>query len=72
MPSAIQVSEFGGSEQLKFEPIEFGAPAKGQVHLKQATCGVNFIDVYHRTGFYDIALQFIPGSEGGWHRCGLG
>ena len=64
MPSAIQVSEFGGSDQLKFEAITVGEPAKGQVHLKQATCGLNFIDVYHRTGFYDIALPFIPGSEG--------
>lgn len=64
MPSAIQVSEFGGSDQLKFEAVTIGTPAAGQVHLKQATCGLNFIDVYHRTGFYDIPLPFIPGSEG--------
>uniref|UniRef100_A0A2A4Z236 Quinone oxidoreductase n=1 Tax=OCS116 cluster bacterium TaxID=2030921 RepID=A0A2A4Z236_9PROT len=72
MPSAIQVSEFGGSDQLKFETIIIGKPARGQVHLKQATCGLNFIDVYHRTGFYDIALPFIPGSEGAGMVVALG
>ncbi|PCI85828.1 MAG: quinone oxidoreductase [Hyphomicrobiales bacterium] len=72
MPSAIQVSEFGGSEQLKFNPITVGAPGAGQVHLKQVTCGLNFIDVYHRTGFYDIALPFIPGSEGAGTVVALG
>lgn len=72
MPSAIQVSQFGGSDQLKFEPITIGKPAKGQVHLKQATCGLNFIDVYHRTGFYDIPLPFIPGSEGAGTVVALG
>ena len=72
MPSAIQVSEFGGSDQLKFETIIIGKPAYGQVYLKQATCGLNFIDVYHRTGFYDIALPFIPGSEGAGTIVALG
>lgn len=72
MPSAIQISEFGGSDQLKFKAIELGTPQAGQVHLKQATCGINFIDVYHRTGFYDIGLPFIPGSEGAGIVAALG
>lgn len=72
MSSAIQVSKFGGSDQLKFAPISIGTPAAGQVHLKQATCGLNFIDVYHRTGFYDIPLPFIPGSEGAGTVVSLG
>lgn len=72
MPSAIQVTKFGASDVLDFQTVEVGKPAAGQVHLAQATCGLNFIDVYHRTGFYDIPLPFIPGSEGAGTVMALG
>ena len=64
MTSAIQINQYGGSEVLTWVDVEIGQPAKGQVRLKQVTSGLNFIDVYHRTGFYDLPLPLIPGVEG--------
>ncbi|MGA9666454.1 MAG: quinone oxidoreductase [Gallionella sp.] len=64
MPSAIRVHQTGGPEVLQWEAIEVGAPGPGQVRLKQTAVGLNYIDVYHRTGLYPLPLPFIPGSEG--------
>ncbi|MGA8864310.1 MAG: quinone oxidoreductase [Gallionella sp.] len=64
MPHAIRVHQTGGPEVLKWEAIEIGAPGPGQVKLKQTAVGLNYIDVYHRTGLYPLPLPFIPGSEG--------
>jgi NADPH:quinone reductase len=64
MPHAIQVHEVGGPEVLQWEEIEVGEPGPGQVRLGQGAAGLNFIDVYHRTGLYPQPLPFIPGTEG--------
>jgi NADPH2:quinone reductase len=64
MPHAIRVHETGGPEVLKWEEVEVGDPAAGQVKLRQEAAGLNFIDVYHRTGLYPQPLPFIPGVEG--------
>ena len=64
MPHAIVVREPGGPEQLTWEAVEVGPPATGQVRLKQKTIGLNYIDVYHRSGLYPQSLPFIPGVEG--------
>jgi len=64
MPHAIRVHETGGPEVLKWEEVEVGAPGPGQVRLRQQAAGLNFIDVYHRTGLYPQPLPFIPGVEG--------
>jgi NADPH2:quinone reductase len=64
MPHAIQVHEIGGPEALKWEEIEVGDPAPGQIRLRQEAAGLNFIDVYHRTGLYPLPMPFIPGVEG--------
>jgi NADPH2:quinone reductase len=64
MPHAIRVHEIGGPEVLKWEEVEVGDPAAGQVKLRQEAAGLNFIDVYHRTGLYPQPLPFIPGVEG--------
>jgi len=48
---------------LQWEEIEVGDPGPGQVRLKQAAVGLNFIDVYHRTGLYPLPLPFVPGME---------
>jgi len=61
---AIRVHETGGPEVLKLEEVELPKPGKGEVRLRQHAVGVNFIDVYHRTGFYPMPLPFTPGSEG--------
>jgi NADPH2:quinone reductase len=64
MPHAIRVHEFGGPEALKWEEVEIGDPAPGQVKIRQEAAGLNFIDVYHRTGLYKQELPFTPGVEG--------
>jgi NADPH2:quinone reductase len=64
MPHAIQIRQTGGPEVLNWTPIEVGEPGSGQVRLRQAAVGLNYIDVYHRTGYYSQPLPFIPGLEG--------
>jgi NADPH2:quinone reductase len=65
MAHAIRVHQHGGAEALKYEAVEVGAPGPGQVKLKQHAIGVNFIDVYQRTGLYPQAsMPFTPGNEG--------
>ena len=64
MPHAIQIRQAGGPEVLNWTPIEVGEPGSGQVRLRQAAVGLNYIDVYHRTGYYSQPLPFIPGLEG--------
>ena len=65
MTHAIRVHEHGGPEVLKWERIEVGDPGPGEVKIRQTAIGLNFIDVYHRTGVYpQPSLPFIPGSEG--------
>ena len=64
MVHAIRVHETGGPEVLKWEEIEVGEPGPGEVRLRQQAAGLNYIDVYHRTGLYPQPLPFIPGVEG--------
>jgi NADPH2:quinone reductase len=64
MPSAIRVHEAGGPEKLVWEQVEVGAPGPGEVRLKHTAIGVNFIDIYQRSGLYKLPTPFILGSEG--------
>lgn len=65
MTHAIRVHAYGGPEVLKWEEIELGAPGPGEIRLKQSAIGLNYIDVYVRTGFYPQAsFPFLPGMEG--------
>jgi NADPH2:quinone reductase len=64
MPHAIRVHETGGPEVLKWEEVEIGEPGPGQAKIRQQAVGLNFIDVYHRTGLYKLELPFTPGIEG--------
>lgn len=64
MTHAIQVHEPGGPEALQWGEVEVGQPESRQVLLRQQFAGLNFIDVYHRTGLYPQPLPFIPGVEG--------
>jgi len=65
MVAAVRVHKIGGPEVLTFEEIEVGAPAQGQVKVKQHACGVNFIDTYFRMGMYPspVGLPFVAGNE---------
>src|SRR6476620_694176 len=64
MPHAIRVHQAGGPDVLSWEEVEIGDPGPGQVRLRQEAVGLNFIDVYHRTGLYPQPLPFTPGTEG--------
>jgi NADPH2:quinone reductase len=64
MTYAIHVHQTGGPEVLQWEQVEVGDPGVGQVRLRQEAAGLNFIDVYHRTGLYPQPLPFTPGVEG--------
>jgi len=64
MPHAIRVHQTGGPEVLKWEEADVGEPGPGQVRLRQEAAGLNFIDVYHRSGLYKQELPFTPGVEG--------
>jgi len=63
MSHAIKVHQVGGPEVLRWEPTTVGTADAGQVRLQQTAVGLNFIDVYHRTGLYPLPLPFIPGME---------
>ena len=64
MAHAVRVHQHGGPEAMQWESVEVGAPGPGQVKLKQHAVGVNYIDVYQRSGLYKVALPFVAGSEG--------
>ncbi len=64
MPHAIRIHETGGPDALKWEEVEVGEPGPGQVRLRHEAVGLNFIDVYHRTGLYPQQRPFTPGVEG--------
>ena len=64
MPHAILVRQPGGPEQLAWEEVEVGEPGPGQVRIRQTAIGLNFIDVYHRSGQYPQPGPFVPGVEG--------
>ena len=64
MAYAIRVHRAGGPEVLQWEEVEIGEPGPGQVRLRQEAVGLNYIDVYHRTGLYPQPLPFTPGVEG--------
>lgn len=64
MPKAIRIHEPGGPEAMRWEDVSVGVPGPGEVHLRQRAVGLNFIDVYHRTGLYPLPLPAILGMEG--------
>ena len=64
MPKAIQIHEFGGPEVLKLVDVQVGEPGPGEVRIRHHACGLNFIDVYHRTGLYPNQLPLTLGMEG--------
>lgn len=65
MPHAIQLDQNGGPEVMKWVEIDVGKPGEGQLRLRQTAIGVNFIDVYFRSGLYKppAGFPFVPGSE---------
>ncbi len=64
MSHAIRIHATGGPEVLQWEEVEVGDPGPGEVRLRQSVVGLNYIDVYFRTGTYPApGLPFTPGME---------
>ncbi|QFT81029.1 Quinone oxidoreductase 1 [Roseovarius sp. THAF27] len=63
MARTIIIEEFGGPENLKLVDREVGEPGPGEVRIAHVACGLNFIDVYQRTGLYPLELPHALGME---------
>lgn len=63
MTHAIRIEETGGPEVLRWVQMEVGAPGEGEVRLAQTAVGLNYIDVYHRSGLYPMELPSGIGLE---------
>ena len=65
MTHAIRIHEYGGPEVLRWEEVAVGDPGPGELRIRHGAIGLNYIDVYHRTGLYPLpSLPWIPGMEG--------
>ena len=51
MPKAIRIQQQGGPEVLKWEDVQVGDPGPGEARVRHKACGLNFLDVYQRSGF---------------------
>jgi len=63
MPRAIQITAYGGPEQLQLVDLPVGEPGPGQIRIRHHACGLNYIDVYQRTGLYANPLPLTLGME---------
>ena len=65
MPTkAIQIRAHGGPEQMQLVDVEVGAPGAGEIRIRHHASGLNFIDVYQRTGLYPNPMPLTLGMEG--------
>jgi NADPH2:quinone reductase len=62
--NAIQILLNGGPEVLMLNQVDPRPPAAGELQIRVHAAGVNFIDIYHRSGLYRNPMPFIPGVEG--------
>lgn len=63
MPFAIRFHQTGGPEVLRWEEVAVGDPAPGEARVRHQAVGLNFIDTYHRSGLYPLALPSGLGTE---------
>jgi NADPH:quinone reductase len=64
MSKAICFNEFGGPEVLRWSDIEVAAPGPGEARIRHLAVGVNFVDIYQRSGLYQVPLPAVAGNEG--------
>lgn len=64
MTKAIRIHQTGSADELRWEDVDVGEPGAGQVRLRQLACGLNYIDIYGRTGLYAVpGFPAILGME---------
>ncbi|MBS0609330.1 MAG: quinone oxidoreductase, partial [Proteobacteria bacterium] len=56
MTLAVQIRQHGGPEELQIAQVQVGEPGPGEVRIRHHAVGLNFIDVYHRTGLYPLTM----------------
>ncbi|WP_431102620.1 quinone oxidoreductase family protein [Roseateles noduli] len=61
---AVRISQPGGPEVLTIESVEVGDPGPGEIRIRHAACGLNYIDIYHRSGVYPLPVPTGIGMEG--------
>jgi NADPH:quinone reductase len=64
MPRAIQITAYGGPEQMQLVDVAIGEPGPGEIRIRHHASGLNYIDVYQRTGLYANPLPLTLGMEG--------
>ena len=64
MSKVIRIEQTGGPEQLKMADVAVGEPGPGEVRIRHHAVGLNYIDVYHRTGLYPLPMPATIGGEG--------
>ena len=64
MTKTIRFHETGGPEVLRFEDVDVGEPGRGEACVRHLACGLNFIDIYQRSGLYKVPLPFELGLLG--------
>jgi NADPH2:quinone reductase len=68
MTGVVRVHQTGGPEVLRYEQVDVGQPGPGQALIRQTAVGLNYIDIYFRSGLYPApSLPFVAGQEG----CGV-
>ena len=73
MSRAIRIHKVGGPDVLQIDEVNIGNPGPGEIKIRQHAIGINYIDVYFRTGQYPVpALPFTPGNEGAGEVTGVG
>jgi NADPH:quinone reductase len=63
MARTIRIHETGGPEVLRLDDVPVGEPGPGQARVRNTAVGVNFVDIYHRTGLYPLTLPHALGTE---------
>ncbi|MBS0294526.1 MAG: quinone oxidoreductase [Proteobacteria bacterium] len=63
MTLAVQIRQHGGPEELQIVDVQVGEPGAGEVRIRHRAVGLNFIDVYHRTGLYPLSMPAGIGME---------
>src|SRR5258707_15194987 len=64
MSKSILIHQTGGPEKMQLADVEVGSPGAGEVKIRHTAIGLNFIDIYTRTGLYSTPLPNAVGREG--------
>ena len=64
MPLTVQIARHGGAEEMQLVDLPVGEPGPGQIRIRHKAIGLNFIDVYQRTGLYTLPMPLTLGMEG--------